>query len=229
MNPNHELNNLDCRPHNRPVSCNQRIYCIGPTGPTGPTGPSGGPTGPTGPTGATGVTGPTGPTLLRSVYFATFNDGTQKDGILIAPGERLPITRTEIDVSNLAQLDTTNKTIKFNIVGYYSVTFTVSAYTKQETTEFDPTKDLVALGFRLINTDNVYIGTSEFIYNEEVKQLFAKGIIAVENTDNLYELVNLSKQAIYLNSPDIKDLGTHSYFANSLVTITVEYLGRLGA
>lgn len=220
---NHELNNLDCRSHNKPISCNQKIYCIGPTGPTGPTGPSGGPTGPT------GATGPTGPTLLHSAYFVTFNDGTREDGIPIAAGERLPISRAEIDVSNLAQLDTTNKTIKFNKIGYYNITFTVSAYTKQTNTDFDPTKDLVALGFRLINTDNVYIGTSEFIYNEEIKQLLAQGIIAVENTDNLYELVNLSKQEIYLNSPDNKNLGTHSYFANSLVTITVNYLGRLGA
>ena len=190
---NHELNNLDCRPHNKPISCNQKIYCIGPTGPTGPTGPSGGPTGPT------GATGPTGPTLLHSAYFVTFNDGTREDGVPIAAGERLPISRAEIDVSNLAQLDTTNKTIKFNKIGYYNITFTVSAYTKQTNTDFDPTKDLVALGFRLINTDN------------------------------LYELVNLSKQEIYLNSPDNKNLGTHSYFANSLVTITVKYLGRLGA
>lgn len=220
---NHELSNLDCRSHNKPISCNQKIYCIGPTGPTGPTGPSGGPTGPT------GATGPTGPTLLHSAYFVTFNDETREDGVPIAAGERLPISRAESDVNNIAQLDTTNKTIKFNKIGYYNITFTVSAYTKQTNADFDPTKDLVALGFRLINTDNVYIGTSEFIYNEEIKQLLAQGIIAVENTDNLYELVNLSKQEIYLNSPDNKNLGTHSYFANSLVTITVKYLGRLGA
>lgn len=220
---NQELNNLDCRSHNKPISCNQKIYCIGPTGPTGPTGPSGGPTGPT------GATGPTGPTLLHSAYFVTFNDETREDGVPIAAGERLPISRAESDVNNIAQLDTTNKTIKFNKIGYYNITFTVSAYTKQTNADFDPTKDLVALGFRLINTDNVYIGTSEFIYNEEIKQLLAQGIIAVENTDNLYELVNLSKQEIYLNSPDNKNLGTHSYFANSLVTITIKYLGRLGA
>ena len=60
-------------------------------------------------------------------------------------------------------------------------------------------------------------------------QIVGQGIIAVENIANAYELVNLSPQTIYLDSPSLGDISSGSYFANSLITIVIEYLGRQGA
>ena len=52
------------------------------------------------------------------------------------------------------------------------------------------------------------------------------GVIAVTNPNDEYELVNIGNQTIYLNSPDIKNISSKSYFTNSLLTINIEYLGK---
>ena len=105
----------------------------------------------------------------------------------------------------------------------------VSAYAQQSNTEFDPTKDFVSLGFRLVDSDSLFIGASQWTYYDEATQIVGQGIIAVENIANAYELVNLSPQTIYLNTPSLNDISVKSYFTNSLITIVIEYLGRQSA
>lgn len=188
-----------------------------------------GPIGPTGPKGDVGPTGPSGTASFRSAYIVTFNDRTSVDGIKINSNERLPIDRLELDISKLITLDSINKTIKFNETGYYKISFTVSAYPAVNDIEFDPTKDIVSVGFRQIDTDNSYIGVGQWVYNAEPVQLLGQGIIAVADKDLLYELVNLGKYPIYLLTPDINNIASKSYFSNSLITMIIEYLGRQGA
>lgn len=134
-----------------------------------------------------------------------------------------------MDISDIVTLDTNEEVIQFNVEGYYKIAITILAYVKQENTDFDSTKDFVSFGFRLVDTENLFIGASEWIYYEEPKQIVAQGIIAVEDISNAYELVNLSPQTIYLHGPSLGDIGATSYFANSLITIVIEYLGRQGA
>lgn len=181
------------------------------------------------PQGQIGPTGPSGFNFSRTAYIVTFNDGKSANGIKIESKKRIPIDRMELDVSNLTTLDSTNKTIKFNETGYYKITFTISAYPAVNDIEFDPTKDIVSVGFRQINTDNAYIGVSQFVYNAEPVQLLGQGIIAVIDKEITYELINLGKYPIYLLTPDIANIATTSYFSNPLVTIVIEYLGRQGA
>ncbi len=185
---------------------------------------------PQGPTGPEGPVGPAGTNIARSAYLATFNDGTLANGLTVPEGERLPIDREELDISDLITLDTANETIKFNLEGYYKVSFTVSAYVLHSTNStFDPTTDFVSLGFKKVNTDDIYIGTSQFIPDEIAVELVGQGIISVVNTNELYTLDNLSKRDIYLKTPDLPNIGSTSYFSNPLVTIVIEYLGRQGA
>lgn len=134
-----------------------------------------------------------------------------------------------MDISDIVTLDTNEEVIQFNVEGYYKIAITVLSYVKQENTDFDSTKDFVSSGFRLVDTENLFIGASEWIYYEEPKQIVAQGIIAVEDISNAYELVNLSPQTIYLHGPSLGDIGATSYFDNSLITIVIEYLGRQGA
>ena len=115
------------------------------------------------------------------------------------------------------------------MAGYYKITFTVSAYAQQVDTEFDPDNDFVSIGFRLQGKDEIFIGASEWTYYDEAVQIIGQGIIAINDISNAYELVNLSPQTIYLNTPDLKFIGSGSYFTNSLITIVIEYLGRQGA
>lgn len=200
----------------------------GVTGPTGPTGPQG-EVGPTGPQGIEGPTGPTGPAAsnsVRSAYIVTYNDGTSADGIPVASSNRLPLDRMELDPTSLVTINTDEETIKFNQIGYYKIEFNVSAYPSVNGVDFDPTTDIVSVGLREVNTDNVYVGIGEWVFNGEAVQLHAHGIISIADTNTLYELANLGNSTIYLNTPDIRNLSTSSYFANSLVTLVVTYLGK---
>ena len=53
-----------------------------------------------------------------------------------------------------------------------------------------------------------------------------QGVIAVNNLDEQYEVVNLGNKDIYLNSSDLNNIKSDSYFTKSLVTIIIEYMGR---
>ena len=176
-----------------------------------------------------GPTGPTGPTLYRDAYLVTINDGTSAEGISVDAGERLPIDREELDISDIITLDTSEEVIQFNVEGYYKITFIVSAYVIPNGEGFDPETDFVSIGFRQVGTDNIFIGASQWSYYEEVKQIVGEGLIAVESIANAYELVNLGKTSIHLNTPDLKNISSGSYFTNSIVTILIEYKGRQGA
>lgn len=196
-----------------------------PKGEKGPTGP----TGPQGPKGEQGEQGPESKTPLRSAYLVTFNDHKSEIGQPIQSEEAIPITRVELDVSKIINLDTQNNTIKFNNIGYYKVSFMVSAYAETQTEQYDPNKDFVSIGFKPNNKDEIYIGASQWVYDEVPYQILGQGIIAVNDIDLEYSLVNLSNQTIYLNSPNIKNIKSKSYFTNSIVTIIIDYLGRQGA
>ena len=115
---------------------------------------------------------------MRSVYVVTFNDGTSADGILVTSGERLPLDRLELDIIDLITLDSNEEIIQFNVEGYYKITFTLSAYSQPANTDFDPTTDFVSLEFRLVDTENLYIGASSWSYFEEASQMVGQEIIA---------------------------------------------------
>ena len=123
-------------------------------------------------------------------------------------------------------MDSTNNLIKFNIPGYYKITFIVNAYPEVHTTDFDSTKDIVAIGFRETGTDHIYVGMSSFIYNGEAGLVTSTGIISVVDTAVTYELANIGNYPIYLDSPLQANIKTKSYFANPLVVLTIDYLGR---
>ena len=192
-----------------PIGMRGNCYLLGPTGPAGPPGPS-------------------GESLVRSAYLTTFNDGTTVDGIAVSSLERLPIDRKELDVSNLILLDIENKTIQFTTPGYYKISFIVSAYPSVNGVDFDPTTDIVSVGFKEENTDNVYVGAAQWVYNGEAVQTTGQGIVSIVDTTKKYEFVNLGKQTIYLQTPDLKNIASISYFTNALVTIVIDYLGKHG-
>ena len=179
------------------------IYCFGPTWPTGPIGIN----------------------STKNIYLVTFNDGTNVDEILVKSNSALPINRKELDIYELINLDTSNSTIQFNKIGYYKITAIASLSLKKDTI-FNSDTDFITLGFKVANTDNVYIGASEWRNDENARQIVMHGVIAVNNLDEQYELVNLGNKDIYLNFPDLNNIKSDSYFTNSLVTIIIEYMGR---
>ena len=173
-----------------------------------------------------GPTGPAGPTTIRNAYVAKFNDGMPTNGITVLENGRLPIDREEANVTNLITLDTANETIKFNEPGLYKITFTVCAYISTTNQAFNPDTDFISIGFRKVNSDSIFIGASQYNTNEISSLLVGQGILSIADTTDLYELVNLSKQSIYLRTAKLENINSDSYFASPLLTIVIEYLGK---
>ncbi len=177
------------------------------------------------PKGDTGAPGPKGPNLVESAYIVTFDENYPKEGYEVKELGKLPLTRKEMDSGNVCTVNNDN-TIKFSKIGFYKITFNVSAYVEYLSDSFNFNSDFVSIGFRVSNSKNIYIGKSMWITDEVSHCLVAEGIITVNNTNDLYELVNLSKRSIFLKTPDIVDINSNSYFVNAPVTMIIEYLGR---
>ena len=228
--------------------------CFGPTGPKGEKGEVG-PTGPIGlsetievgetkngdPESKASVVDRGGPnhildftipsglsglSKIQNAYIIKYNDGTVETGIKIEPDERIPLDRIELDVDNLVNLNSEDNLIKFNKLGYYKITIMINASIKTTPNNFNPDTDFVSYGFRQTNTDNIYVGASKWIYNNEYSNVISQGIVAIDSTDNDYEIVNIGSKEIYLLSPDLNNIKSNSYFTNTLVNIVIEYLGK---
>ncbi len=201
---------------------------IGPTGNTGPQGIQGpqgieGDIGPTGPTGATGPTGPAGIQEIGAAYFVTFNNNSD-DGYIINSNERIPITRKEVDNTDMCILNSDN-TIKFNKAGVYKVDFILTAFTKTNS-EFDKTNDIIAIGFKKTNENIVYAGGSSWYVSETNTKIIGQGLFIISNPDTeMMELVNMSKTTLNLNTPLLDYTTSDSYFVNPVLTIIIQYLG----
>lgn len=201
----------------------KRCYIV--TGPTGITG-SRGPTGPTGATGPTGPTGEAGENLrMRSAYLAKYHDYVGDIGELVVSGGRVAFTRKEIDPNEYVTLNDDN-TFQFNEPGWYKLTIIVNAYVPFQNGEFDAETDFVSIGLREVDTDNIYVGGSQWIYAEKPLPIFAQGIVVVLNPNTKFELVNVSKRGIYLLTPKIENISSKSYFTNMPASLIAEYLGK---
>lgn len=141
-------------------------------------------------------------------------------------GGRIPITRKEQDLYSISDFNGTASTILFNRVGVYSIKFIVSADIEDSADEFDETRDFVAIGFRKVNSDDIYIGGSKWIRDGVPAQVYGEGILTITDIATPYELVNMGKNSIFLNSPDLQDTISKSYFVNSVVTLIITSLGR---
>lgn len=68
-----------------------------------------------------GPKGDPGPNTVRAAYLVTFNGTESKIGITIDSNGTLPIERKELDLTNLVNLNQTENTISFNVIGCYRI------------------------------------------------------------------------------------------------------------
>lgn len=201
----------------------------GATGATGPAGPQG-PVGPQGPTGPEGPQGPVGKDLnlkMRSAYIVSYNDNYKPNGLEVAINGRLPIDHKEMDPNNYCSINKAEKTFRFTTTGWYRVSIIVNAYAPYQATNFNRDTDFVSIGLKRLDTaDDIYIGGSQWNYDQNSLPIVAQGILSIADTDKDYSIVNLSKHPIFLYTPELEHLDTKSFFVNPLVSIVLEYLGR---
>lgn len=203
----------------------------GPKGDTGEQGEKGldgapGPQGQVGPIGPIGPTGPTGPEEIQVGYFITYNNNFPAAGVEVLSGQRLPITRKEVDNADIYELNEAENIITFKKQGNYKVEFSVSAYVLFENgTTFNPKTDFISVGFRKVDEDTIYAGASQYIYNQSAVTLNSQGLIVIGNVNDTVELVNFAKRSLYLDSPRLENTLTDSYHINPVVSLVIEYLG----
>lgn len=163
---------------------------------------------------------------MRSAYLVKYDENPTDEGIRVESRARLPFTRVEMDPNNYLTLNADN-TIKFNKIGWYRVTMIISAYANYADNQaFNQDTDFVAVGLAEKGTDNIYIGASQWTYDEFPIPMFAQGILSVVDTNQDYELINTTTREIYLSTPKLEHTASKSYFTTLPVSIVVEYLGR---
>ncbi len=177
--------------------------------------------------GPKGDTGPTGPELIKTSLILGYNNDVQNfppAGKSIASGARIPFVRVETNYGNIVKLNTDNS-IQFNETGVYSVNFVTNAYIQPQGSQFDPSTDFVAVGFREENSDKVFAAANCWA-TERAECISGQGVFVVEDINAKYELVNLQKREIYVNAVDITKTITNSYFASVLATLIFQKLSE---
>ena len=92
--------------------------------------------------------------------------------------------------------------IQFTETGVYKITFSTNAYVKKTGADFDPKTDFIAVGFRIIGTDDIFAAANTWSFNESATNMFGQGLFVVNDLSKEYELVNLQKKSIYINGAD---------------------------
>lgn len=198
----------------------------GDTGEKGEQGEQGiqGPQGAKGETGDTGPMGPTGVAIIPMGLILSYNNDPNTfpaEGIQVASNGRLPLMRLELDNEGILELDTTENTIKFVRTGVYKITFTVNGYVKKTDTDFNPAEDFSAVVFREADTEKILAAANSWSFNEEPVSMFGEGAFVVDNTDKLYELVNVQRKTMYVYGADIMKTTSQSYFSVPMVSILI--------
>lgn len=201
----------------------------GPKGDTGPIGPQGevgerGPQGPQGQEGPQGPQGPAGLSEIKAAYIVTYNNNTT-EGYAVPSGSRLPFSLKATDNANICTVDTFNNIIKFNMGGVYRIDFVVNAYIDNVPSTFNRQTDFISVAFKKSGENIVYAGGSSW-YTSHTVRVVGQGIFIVANpTTEEMELINTSKNTMYLNTPALEDTTSSSYFVNPVVTMIIQYLG----
>ncbi len=212
----------------------------GETGPAGPPGPQGdqGPQGPPGlqgdqgfpgPKGDTGEkgergepgpVGPPGPLEIPAALFITFDIEEPATGIKVNANNRIPIELKVSDETNNFTLNSEDNLITIKNPGIYRVDFTLYAMAISDTV-FVKANDIIAVGLKKPDEPTVYAGASIWNDNQLPTAVVASGIISTTQPDEDFELLNVGKREIYLNSPNLENT---SFFANPVLMLMIQKL-----
>lgn len=198
----------------------------GPQGFPGERGDKGDPgeVGPQGQKGDRGEQGPAGPLSIPCAFVLSYNDDPNTfpvAGMEIASNARLPLNRMEAKHENIITLDSDTNTIQFAQTGLYYVTFTINAYIKKAGTDFAPKTDFVAVSFRENGTDRIIASANTWSGDEVAHNMSGQGLLVVNDTSSLYELVNTQKRSIFINGADVTETVSNSYFAVPMVSLVI--------
>ena len=203
----------------------------GETGEQGPKGDKGdqGERGPIGPKGDQGEAGPTGVAQIQGTYLTTLRDPSfpiPDTGLEIPSGGRLPIKFIHANSSRetILTLNSNENTITFNSRGVYEVIATFNGFVKFSGNSFDVKTDFVSVGFREVDSDNVYIGCNDYSSTPEPHNITMIGMLQIADATKPYEIVNLQKKPLFLIGGEKSQTLTNSYFTTPILTLIIKKL-----
>ena len=198
----------------------------GPQGFPGERGDKGetGDIGPQGLKGDRGEQGPAGPLSIPCAFVLSYNDDPNTfpvAGMEIASNTRLPLNRMEAHHDDIITLDSDQNTIQFKQTGLYYVSFVTNAYIKKANADFNPQVDFVAVSFRENGSDRIIASANTWSNEEVAHNISGQGLLVVNDTTSLYELVNTQKRSIYINGADVTQTVSNSYFTVPMVSVVI--------
>ena len=81
---------------------------------------------------------------------------------------------------------------------------------------------MVAIGFKKVDEETVYAGGSMWDSDNSTVYIIGKGIVTLPYENEIFELVNLGKYPIYLNSPNSAYIYSESSFVNPVVNLSIQ-------
>ena len=187
----------------------------------GPEGKQGekGEQGPKGDQGIPGPQGPVGPPNIPVAFFLTTSSDLQGKSKTIESKDNLPIAAKTIDTDANYYLNTINNTIVFYKSGIYKINFSALVLTTQQ-----DNSNIISIGFKKVGEDIIYIGTSMWGDNKKATLVTGVGVIDIKNDKQWFQITNLGKYPIIIESPSIDNLSTDASLVSPVVTLLIEKL-----
>ena len=189
----------------------------GPIGPKGEEGPQGIP-GIQGPQGETGSKGDPGPLNIPIAFVLTTSEDLEGGSQQIESGYNVPLSLKTIDTSSDFYINSQNNTITFFHAGIYRIDYMVVARPSQSGS------NVISLGFKKVGEPTVYAGISVYANSFQSTEIIGQGIINLPYDREWFELTNLGKYPIIIESPLTTSLATESSLVSPVVTIMIQKL-----
>ena len=179
--------------------------------------------------GEKGEKGDRGGNIIPEIYIGTLRTPVfqvPNDGLEIKSGERLPLKdiHGRSVTPDIIELNSQENTLKFVEAGAYEVIFNFNGYVNYTQDNFNFETDFVSVGFREVDSDNVYIGVNDYSFNEVPHNISAIGVLQVADASKPYELVNLQKKSLYILGGEKSQTLTNSYFTTPIVSMIIKKL-----
>lgn len=110
----------------------------------------------------------------------------------------------------------------FNESGAYEINFTFNGYCNRATFPFDINTHFVAVGFRTISSDTIYICANDWSFSEALHNVKGLVVLQIQDISTPYELVNLHKLSFMILGENKQLTLINSYNTTLSITLIIK-------
>ena len=90
--------------------------------------------------------------------------------------------------------------------------------------DYNVKTDFVSIGFREVDSNNVYIGANDYSPLQTTHNITMIGLLQVADNAIPYEIVNLQKKPLFIIGGEKAQTLTNSYFTTPILTMLIKKL-----